>query len=41
VAYGPVKGILRQGNICKYLLEIRKAETKQKEAVIIVRINQE
>ena len=39
MAYNLVKGILRQGNIRKRPLEIRKAETKQKEAVIIVRIN--
>jgi hypothetical protein len=28
VAYSLVKDILRQGNVHKYLLEIRKAKTK-------------
>ncbi len=39
VAYSLVKDILRQANVCKCLLEIRKAETKQEEAIIVVGIN--
>ncbi len=39
VAYSLVKDVLRQANVYKRLLEIRKAETKQEEAIIVVGIN--
>ncbi len=39
IAYSLVKDILRQANIYKRLLEIRKAKTEQEEAIIIVGIN--
>ncbi len=39
VAYSLVKDVLRQANVYKRLLEIRKAETEQEEAIIVVEIN--
>ncbi len=39
VAYSLVKDVLRQANVYKRPLEIRKAETEQEEAIIIVEIN--